>query len=131
MKEHGGGSIINVASTSGFKPEYRNGIYSIAKTGGTMLTKSMAMELAQFKIRVNAIAPGAVMTKLLSYNWAKLPEDQAQAVQSLVAAGSPMHRIADPDEISGAMLYLASDASSFTTGETIVVDGGWLLDCPY
>lgn len=127
MKEHGGGKIINVASASGFKPEYKNGIYSIAKTGLTMLTKSMALELAQFNIRVNAIAPGAVMTKLMAHNWSALPEDQADMVQSFVAGMSPMNRIADPDEMSGAMLYLASDASSFTTGETIVIDGGMLL----
>jgi len=130
MKENGGGKIINVASTSGFKPEFRNGIYSIAKTAVTMLTKSMAMELAQFNIRVNAIAPGAIMTQLLSYNWSKLPDEQAKGVQAFLAAGSPMKRIADPDEITGAMLYLASDASSFTTGETIVVDGGMLLGTP-
>jgi NAD(P)-dependent dehydrogenase (short-subunit alcohol dehydrogenase family) len=127
MKDHGGGAIINVASTSGFKPEYKNGIYSIAKTAVTMLTKSMALELAQFNIRVNAIAPGAVMTRALMYNWSSLPEDQAKIVQSMVAGGAAMNRIADPDEISGAMLYLASDASSFTTGETIVVDGGLLV----
>jgi NAD(P)-dependent dehydrogenase (short-subunit alcohol dehydrogenase family) len=127
MQAQGGGKIINVASTSGLKPEYKNGIYSIAKTAVIMLTKSMALELAQFNIRVNAIAPGAVMTKLLGGNWAALPEEQAQIVQSFVAATSPMKRIADPDEISGAMLYLASDASSFTTGETIVIDGGLLL----
>jgi NAD(P)-dependent dehydrogenase (short-subunit alcohol dehydrogenase family) len=127
MREHGGGKIINVASVSGFKPEYKNGIYSIAKTGVTMLTKSMALELAEFNIRVNAIAPGAIMTKLLATNWSYLPEDQGKMVQSFVAGGSPMKRIADPDEISGAMLYLASDASSFTTGETIVIDGGMLL----
>ena len=126
MKEHGGGTIINVASVSGFKPEYKNGIYSIAKSGVTMLTKSMALELAQFNIRVNAIAPGSIMTKLLSGNWQGLPEDMAKIVQSYAAGMSPMNRIADPDEISGAMLYLASDASSYTTGETIVIDGGML-----
>jgi NAD(P)-dependent dehydrogenase (short-subunit alcohol dehydrogenase family) len=127
MKAQGGGKIINVASISGFKPEYKNGIYSIAKTGVTMLTKSMALELAEFNIRVNCIAPGAINTKLLRYNWSSLQEDQAKMVQTFVASTSPMNRIADPDEISGAMLYLASEASSFTTGETVVIDGGQLL----
>ena len=127
MREHGGGKIINVASVSGFKPEYKNGIYSIAKTAVTMLTKSMALELAEFNIRVNAIAPGAIMTKLLATNWVYLPEDQGQMVQAFIGGNSPMKRIADPDEISGAMLYLASDASSFTTGDVIVIDGGMLL----
>jgi len=127
MREQGGGKIINVASTSGFKPEYRNGIYSIAKSAVPMLTKSMALELAQFNIRVNAVAPGAVMTRALAYNWSSLPGDQAKLVQSAIAGGAAMNRIAGPDEIAGAMLYLASDASSFTTGETIVVDGGLLV----
>ena len=127
MKDNGGGKIINVASVSGFKPEYKNGVYSMAKAAVIMLTKSMALELAEFNIRVNAIAPGAIMTKLLANTWTGLPDDYAKMVQSYLAGSNPMNRIGDPDEISGAMLYLASDASSYTTGETILIDGGMLL----
>ena len=127
MKDNGGGKIINVASVSGFKPEYKNGVYSMAKAAVIMLTKVMALELAPFNIRVNAIAPGPIMTKLLSYNWTGLPEEYSKMVQDYVANSTPMARIGDPDEISGAMLYLASDASSYTTGETITIDGGMLL----
>ena len=127
MRERGGGSIINVASTDAFRPEYGNGIYSTAKAGVVMLTKSMALELGQFKIRVNAIAPGAVNTALLQKNWNYLPEDQAKMWQDFLAGSCPLNHIAEPDEMAGAMLYLASDASSFTTGETILIDGGILL----
>lgn len=100
---------------------------NMAKAAVVMMTKSMAVELAEFNIRVNGIAPGPIMTKLLSNAWAGLPEEYSKMVQDYVAGSTPMNRIGDPDEISGAMLYLASDASSYTTGQTIVVDGGMLL----
>jgi NAD(P)-dependent dehydrogenase (short-subunit alcohol dehydrogenase family) len=127
MKRQGGGKIINVASTDGYRPEYHIGIYSITKAAVIMVTKSMAFELAQYNIRVNAIAPGSVLTRVLEGNWASLPEEQANAIKKFIADANPMKRIADPDEITGAMIYLASDASSFTTGETILIDGGLLL----
>ncbi len=127
MKDNGGGKIINITSVSGFKPEYKNGVYSMAKAAVIMLTKSMALELAPFNVRVNGIAPGSIMTRLLAGNWSGQPDDYAKLVQDYVASTSPMNRIADPDEISGAMLYLASDASTYTTGDTIVIDGGMLL----
>jgi NAD(P)-dependent dehydrogenase (short-subunit alcohol dehydrogenase family) len=127
MKNQGGGRIINVASTSGFKPEYKNSLYSMAKAAVMMLTKSLALELAEFNIRVNAIAPGPIMTKLLKAAWATVPEEYAKMAEKFTADSTPLKRIGDPDEIAGAMLYLASDASSYTTGETILVDGGMLL----
>lgn len=126
MKDQGGGSIINVASTSGFKPEYKNGLYSMAKAAVVMMTRSMALELAEFSIRVNAIAPGPIMTKLLKASFATMPEEKAKIGEELLANTTPLRRIGDPDEIAGAMVYLASDASSYTTGETIVIDGGML-----
>jgi len=127
MKAQGGGKIINVASTSAFRPEYKNCTYSMAKAAVAMMTKSMALELAEFNIRVNAIAPGPIMTKLLSNAWAGLPEEHTKMAQDYLAGTTPMNRIGDPDEISGAMLYLASDASSYTTGEVLTIDGGMLL----
>lgn len=127
MKEKGGGRIINVASLDGLKPEYHTGIYSIAKSAVFMVTKSMAFDLAEHNIRVNGIAPGAVMTKLLANAWTFMPEGQSEDVKSAIAGSIPMKRIADPDEITGAMIYLASDASSFTTGETILIDGGAII----
>jgi NAD(P)-dependent dehydrogenase (short-subunit alcohol dehydrogenase family) len=127
MKEHGGGSIINVSSVDAFKPEFRVSIYSIAKAAAIMVTRSMALELAEDNIRVNAIAPGAVNTKLLDSHWFGMPEDIVKAQKEFVAKLVPMARIAEPDEMVGAMIFMASDASSYMTGSCIVVDGGQLL----
>lgn len=130
MKDHGGGKIINVASGDGYKPEYLVGIYSISKAGVIMATKSMALELAQHNIRVNCIAPGPVSTRILDSHWFHLPEEEARAQKAHLADLLPLQHIAEPDEMVGAMIYLASDASSFTTGETILMDGGMLLTTP-
>lgn len=127
MKEHGGGKIINVSSIDGYRPEHNVGIYSITKAAVVMVTKSMALELAQCGIRVNAIAPGPVSTRILDAHWSHLPEEEAKAQKAELAEMVPLQRIAEPDEMVGAMIYLASDASSFTTGETIVIDGGMLI----
>jgi NAD(P)-dependent dehydrogenase (short-subunit alcohol dehydrogenase family) len=127
MKEHGGGSIINVSSVDAFKPEFRVGIYSIAKAAAIMVTRSMALELAEHNIRVNAIAPGAVNTRLLDSHWFGMPDDIAKAQKDFLAKLVPMARIAEPDEMVGAMIFMASAASSYMTGSYIVVDGGQLL----
>jgi len=127
MKEHGGGKIINVASADGYRPEYAVGIYSIGKAALVMMTKSMAFELAAFNIRVNGIAPGAVSTRILDSHWFHLPEDEAKAEKAELAKMVPLQYVGEPEEMVGAMIYLASDASSYTTGETILVDGGMLL----
>ena len=130
MKEQGGGSIINTASMDGYKPEPYVGIYSISKAAVIMATKSMALELAPFNVRVNAIAPGPVTTKMLDSHWFHLPEEQAKAEKAEMAKNVPLGRIGEPDEMAGAAIYLASDASSFTTGETILMDGGCTVASP-
>ena len=122
MKEQGGGKIINVASVDGFRPEPNLGIYAISKAGVIMATKVMALEWAQYNIRVNAIAPGNVHTRFGDSRFAVVPDYQAELVKR-----TPIGRIAEPDEMVGAIIYLASRASSFTTGETLVVDGGTLI----
>jgi len=122
MKEQGGGTIINVASMDGFKPEPNIGIYAISKAGVIMATKVMALELAKYNIKVNAIAPGNVSTHLGDSRW-----DVAQGYQEKMLKRIPMARIAEPSEMVSTMIYLASDASSYITGETILVDGGILL----
>lgn len=122
MKEHGGGKIINVSSIDGFKPEENIGIYAISKAGVIMLTKVMAVELAKYNIRVNSIAPGNVHTRLGDSRFTVDPDYKNELLKR-----TPLGRIAEADEIVGAMIYLASDASSFMTGETIIVDGGTLL----
>jgi NAD(P)-dependent dehydrogenase (short-subunit alcohol dehydrogenase family) len=130
MKEQGGGSIINTASMDGYKPEPYVGIYSISKAAVIMATKSMALELAPFNIRANAIAPGPVTTKMLDSHWAHLPEEQAKAEKAEMAKAVPLGRIGEPDEMVGAVIYLASNASSYTTGETILMDGGCTIASP-
>jgi NAD(P)-dependent dehydrogenase (short-subunit alcohol dehydrogenase family) len=122
MKEHGGGKIINVASMDGFKPEPNIGIYAISKAGVIMATKVMALELAKYNIKVNAIAPGNVSTRLGDSRWDVAPGYREEMLKRI-----PMARIAEPAEMVGTMIYLASDASSYTTGETILVDGGIIL----
>ena len=123
MKEQGGGNIINVASVRGLVPEMNVGhVYSISKAGVIMATKVMALELAPYNIRVNAIAPGYIRTKLTESGFEAMPG----RLESLVSR-TPLGHVAEPEEIVGAMVYLASDASSFVTGETIEVSGGILL----
>lgn len=121
MKKGGGGSIINVASINGIKPALMQGVYSVTKAGVIALTKSFAKELAADKIRVNALLPGLTDTK-----FAAVMVKNEELMEKLLLPMIPMHRAAQPDEMSGAVLYLASDASSYTTGATIVVDGGAL-----
>ena len=119
MKEQGGGVIINVASTDGFLPEKDNGVYAVSKAGVVMVTKVMARELAQYKIRVNTLAPGFVHTKLLDSGLAARPGLEEQARTRI-----PLDRIGDPEDMVGTLLYLASDASAYVTGHTVIVDGG-------
>jgi len=127
MKKQGGGKIINIASIDGIKPEPGVSIYNISKAGVRMITRAFAVELAPFNIQVNTIAPGPISTKLLNSHWFHLPPEEAKKQKEALAKITPMGRIGEPDEIVGAAIYLASDASSYTTGAEIVVDGGTLL----
>jgi NAD(P)-dependent dehydrogenase (short-subunit alcohol dehydrogenase family) len=120
--EHGGGKIINVSSVATFRPERGISTYSISKAAVTMATKAMALEWAQYNIRVNAIVPGSVRTRLGDARFADSPGLEEETVKRI-----PLGRRAEPDEIVGAMIYLASDASSYVTGETILIDGGMLI----
>ena len=127
MKKQGGGRIINVASIDGFKPEPGVSIYSISKAGVRMVTQAFAAELAPYNIRVNAIAPGPISTKMLDSHWFHLPPEEAQKAKESLGKLTPLGRVGEPEEIAGAAIYLASDASSYTTGAEIVIDGGVLL----
>jgi len=122
MKESGGGRIINVASIDGFRPEANSGPYAITKAAVIMASKVMAVELAQYNIRVNAIAPGNVHTRLGDSRFEILPGYEEELLKR-----TPMGHIGQPEEMVGAMIYLASDASSYVTGQTFIVDGGFLL----
>jgi len=122
MKEGGGGSIINVTSADGIRHETDGGPYAISKAGVIMATRVMAQEWARSGIRVNAVAPGHIHTRLGDSVFSVRPEYEEQLL-----ARVPLGRIGEPRELVGTMVYLASDASSYTTGATFVVDGGWLL----
>jgi NAD(P)-dependent dehydrogenase (short-subunit alcohol dehydrogenase family) len=127
MKNQGGGKIINFASIDGFIPEPTVSVYSISKAGVRMITKAFALELAPYNIRVNAIAPGPISTKMLNSHWFHLPPEEAKKQQEAMGKMTPLGRVGQPDDIVGAAIYLASDASSYTTGAEIVIDGGVLL----
>jgi len=114
------GSIINIASTFGFRARTNRSAYCISKAGVIMLTKVLALELASYNIRVNAIAPGTIKTPL-SEPWLSDP-DSARTALSMI----PLKRFGEPDDVTGAALFLASDAASWITGHTLVVDGGYL-----
>jgi NAD(P)-dependent dehydrogenase (short-subunit alcohol dehydrogenase family) len=120
MKEAGGGKIINVASVAGKSPLPGMGVYCVSKAAVLMLTEVLAVELAQFNIQVNAIAPGFIKTRFSQVLWST-PELHEKILQMI-----PQRRIAEPEELTGIALYLASQASDYTTGTTIVVDGGQL-----
>jgi len=120
MEKTGGGAIVNVASVNGVSPAPMQGIYSITKAAMIAMTKAYAKELAGKNIRVNALLPGLTKTKFASALFDN-KEIYEHAMQQI-----PMQRHAEPDEMAGAVLYLVSDASSYTTGETIVCDGGGL-----
>ncbi|GAH58642.1 unnamed protein product, partial [marine sediment metagenome] len=89
-----------------------------AKAGVVMLTKILAVELAQYNIRVNAVAPSMVKTKFSQPLW-----DDPETLKE-IESGIPLGRLAETDDITGSVLFLASDASSYITGHTIIVDGG-------
>jgi NAD(P)-dependent dehydrogenase (short-subunit alcohol dehydrogenase family) len=121
MEKNGGGSIVNVASVNGVIPGDAQGIYSITKAAVISMTKAFAKECAQAGVRVNALLPGATDTKFAS------ALVQNEAVLKRLMPHVPMRRVAQPDEMAGAVLYLVSDAASYTTGTCINVDGGYLL----
>lgn len=114
MRDHGG-VIINIASIGGLGPEPGVGWYSVTKAAVIHLTKQLAWELAP-SVRVNAIAPGLVRTELARGLW--------QEHEAAIAARIPLQRLGEPDDVAAMALVLASDASSWITGQVLVVDGG-------
>ena len=127
MRDQGGGRIVNISSVSGYRVQVPTGHYSIAKAGVHMATKVMALEWAPFNIRVNCIAPGAIDTRLYDAIFTLMPDEQAEEQKENARQRIPMGRVGEPREIADAILYLASDASSYVTGQSFAVDGGALL----
>ena len=114
------GTIVNVLSILAFGVARGLGSYAASKAGLLQLTRTMAMELARHRVRVNAIAPGYVLTEM---NREFFASDAGVEMTKRI----PQRRIAEPSELDGALLLLASDASSYMTGSTIVIDGGHLV----
>ncbi len=121
MQQQGGGKIINMASIAGIRPGAMMGIYSVSKAALIMLTKVLASEVGSDNIQVNAIAPGFVKTKFSAALW------QDPAIAQALIAQTPAGRMAEPAEITGIALYLASPASDFTTGAVFTIDGGYTI----
>lgn len=121
MQEHGG-TIVNVASIGGMKVGPHLGVYHASKAGLIHLTRHLALELAP-AVRVNAVAPGLVRTRMAEALWR---EQEAQ-----VAKATPLRRIGEPEDIGGAVVFLASDDASWITGETLVIDGGQIFAAHY
>ena len=119
MKQAGGGAIVNTASIQGLTPFPRRLAYGTTKAGVVMMTQILAAEWAP-EIRVNAVAPGYTRTEMV--------EDlrrQGKLDYDSITSRTPLRRLAEPDEMAPAYVYLASDDSRFVTGQTIAVDGGW------
>jgi NAD(P)-dependent dehydrogenase (short-subunit alcohol dehydrogenase family) len=120
MAGHGGGSIINVISVAGLRPPAYQGFYAATKAALNALTAVMAQEWAPLNIRVNSLAPGSYHSDLFDAA-AQSPEFLQGALDAAL-----MHRVADTEEIVGPLLYLASEQSSYTTGTTLITDGGYI-----
>jgi NAD(P)-dependent dehydrogenase (short-subunit alcohol dehydrogenase family) len=119
MRANGGGSIVNIVTMAAYSGGSNVCAYGSSKAGLINLTKSMAQEWAPWNIRVNALCPGPFMTEMVAG-----AERVREGFIDMIANGTLMKRVADADEIVGPVLYLASDASSYVTGDEISVSGG-------
>lgn len=120
MRDAGGGAIVNVASANGLSPGDKQGAYSISKAGIINMGKALARECGEFGIRVNTLVPGLTRTR-----FAQALHDDDDFMAKMMPH-TPLGRGAEPEEMAAAVLYLVSDAASYTTGSSIVVDGGYL-----
>lgn len=117
----GGGSVVNIASVAGFRPQMHSLLYSMTKAALIMMTKSYALELGPQNVRVNAIAPGLIQTVLSEYFW----KDESRREEFI--GTQPIRHLGQPQEIADIALLLASGKSTYLTGQTVVVDGGFLI----
>jgi len=120
LKQRGGGCILNIASTAGLKPWQGIGVYSVSKAALIQLTKGLANELGPDGVRVHAICPGLIKTKLSEALW------KDEKTNRYIHANTPLRRIGEPEDLGGLAVFLASDAARHMTGGIHVVDGGML-----
>ena len=120
MRRAGRGAIVNVASVNAFRPMDGQACYSLTKAAIVNMTQGLAKEWARHGIRVNALVPGVVETRFA----AAIHENER--MRAAIERQVPMGRVAQPEEMAGAVLYLVSDAASYTTGSCLTADGGWL-----
>jgi NAD(P)-dependent dehydrogenase (short-subunit alcohol dehydrogenase family) len=121
MCERGWGSIVNIASIAGLRPQFHGMLYSMTKAALIMMTQSYALELGPKGVRVNAICPGLIQTALSEYYW----KDEDKLARQM--SKQPIRHIGQPREIADLALLLASDKGSYITGQAIVADGGLTL----
>jgi NAD(P)-dependent dehydrogenase (short-subunit alcohol dehydrogenase family) len=121
MCQRGSGSIINIASVSGLRPQREGLLYSATKAALIMMTQVWALELGEKGVRVNSISPGLVQTALSEYYWS---DDERNSHRFAL---QPIPRIGQPHEVAEAALFLAGERASYLTGHNLVVDGGFLL----
>ena len=118
MMERGRGSIINIASIAGLRPQTGGLVYSSTKAALIMMTRVWAIEFGARNVRVNAIAPGLIQTDFSSYFWSD------ENYMGELKANQPLPRVGQPAEVAGMALYLASDDASYVPGPVHIVDGG-------
>ena len=116
------GAIVNVASAAGLRPIPDRAAYTASKAGLIMLSKSLALDWADEGIRVNAVCPGAVQTELFATSYADAPDPEARLAE--IRARYPLKRVAEPDELAEAIVFLASPSAGYITGVALAVDGG-------
>ena len=121
MKKRRSGSIINISSVEGIRPAFGLGLYSASKAALTMLTQNMGKEWGRYNIRANVICPGLVKTKFSAALW------KDEKLMTAFNNNLPLGRAADPEEMTGLAVFLASDASSYVTASVFSIDGGYLV----
>lgn len=122
MMNQGGGTIINIASVQSVVAQRNQAPYGSSKGGIAMMTKVLALEWAQYDIRVNVIAPGSIRTDI-NREYLARPENLRKNLSMI-----PLNRIGDPEDIAGMAVFLCTDDASYITGTTIFIDGGWTIE---
>ena len=129
-----GGAIVSMGSDAGRMGEFREGVYSACKAGVIALSKSIAREVGKFGIRLNVVCPGMTMPKsddeigeLSMWNARENRAWRTPDMQARIAKAYPLRRVATPEDVTGAVVFLASDAASFVTGQTVSVSGGYTM----